>query len=81
MTLAGRYAEDAKRSYKTVEGRRLLAHVREAIRLIDDAVKNIPSGVERGRRIGKIVSALEFSADQYDLYGEKDRRRKKETRC
>ena len=75
MSLGGRYAEDAKKSYKTVEGRELLAAVREAIRLIDEEMDK-PSSRERGMSISIIVGALEFAADRYDLFGEKDRRRK-----
>lgn len=76
MSLGGRYAEEAKKNYKTVEGRELLAAVREAILLIDEEMKQ-PSSLERGQRMARITGNLEMAADQYDLYGEKDRRRKR----
>jgi hypothetical protein len=74
--LTGEYAVSATKNYKTVEGRQLLAAVRQAVLLIDEEMKKPPSN-ERGRRIGQITSALEMAADSYDLFGEKDRRRKK----
>jgi hypothetical protein len=67
-------AAEAKKNYKTVEGRQLLAAVREAVRLIDEEMAH-PSTVERGKRISAVMNALEVAADIYDLYGEKDRRR------
>lgn len=75
MSLSGRYAEDAKRNYKTVEGKALLAAVREFLRLLDEEMKK-PSSNERGGNIGRLASSLELAADRYDLFGEKDRRRK-----
>src|SRR6266700_2630058 len=62
MALSGRYAEDAKRSYKTVEGRQFLAAVRDAICRIDEEMEQ-PSSNERGKRIAIIAGALEFAAD------------------
>lgn len=73
MTLTGQYAERAKGSYKTVEGRALLSAVRRALALLDEQMKK-PASYERGAKIASILSALELSADRYDLYGEKDRR-------
>lgn len=74
MPLTGRYAEDAKKSYKTVEGKQFLAAVREFLKLLDAEMK-APSSNERGQRVGALAGALEFAADRYDLFGEKDRRR------
>jgi hypothetical protein len=75
MSLTGNYVERAKRNYKTVEGREFLAAVREFLRLLDVEMK-APSSIERGRRVGQLASGLEMAADRYDLFGEKDRRRK-----
>ena len=76
MTLTGQYAERAKGSYKTMEGRTLLSAVRQALALLDEQMKK-PASYERGAKIASILSALELATDQYDLFGEKDRRRKK----
>lgn len=73
--LTGRFSEDAKKSYKTVEGRALCSAVREALRLIDLEMHG-PSTDVRGKRIAEICNALELVADRYELFGEKDRRRK-----
>ncbi len=75
MSLTGEYAKRAAESFKTVEGRQLLSDVREALRLMDEAMRE-PSTAYRGQQIGKIMTALEMAADRYDLFGEKDRRRK-----
>lgn len=74
MVLTGEYAERAKRNYKTAEGKQLLAAVRIALGLLD-AEMDSPSTPERGKKIAAIINNLEIAADQYDLYGEKDRRR------
>ena len=74
MSLTGSYAERAEKTYKTVEGRALLAAVREVLRLMDAEMKK-PSSNERGKKLGRIFTALELAADQYDLFGEKDRRK------
>ena len=76
--LTGDYAKQAVKAYKTVEGRELLASVREAVRLLDIEMKKPPS-MERGGRIGAICTGLEMAADRYDLFGEKDRRRPRQT--
>jgi hypothetical protein len=68
--LTGRYAKDAEKAYKTPQGKELLAAVREAIRLIDEAMKG-PSTFERGKRMAQIVAGLEIAADRFDLFGEK----------
>ena len=75
--LTGEYAERGKKSYKTVEGRKLLASVREAVRLLDQEMKT-PASPERGKRIGAICTGLEMAADAYDLFGEKNRQRREE---
>lgn len=74
--LTGDYARRASCIYKTIEGRELLAAVRSALKLLD-AEMTKPASVERGERIASICSGLELAADRYDLYGEKDRRRRK----
>ena len=74
MTLTGNYAKRATKSYKTVEGKRFLSMVRQALRLMDQVMKG-PSTHQRGEAIAQIMSELEMAADAYDLYGEKDRRK------
>jgi hypothetical protein len=79
MSLTGRSVQDAARNYKTIEGRALLAAVREFLRLLDEEMKK-PSSVYRGQRVGQLSNALELAADRYDLFGEKDRRKIQEER-
>ena len=78
MSLSGRYSKDAERNYKTVEGRALLAAVREFLRLIDSEMK-VPQRYTRGweSKMARLANGLEIAADAYDLFGEKDRRRKR----
>jgi hypothetical protein len=74
--LTGDYAERATKVYKTVEGKALLSAVREYLSQLDAEMKQ-PSSNERGKRLAGLASFLEMAADRYDLFGEKDRRRKK----
>ena len=76
MSLTGSYATDAAKTYKTIEGRQLLASVREVLAAVDVEMCK-PSTVERGKRLAVIMNLLEMAADSYDLFGEKDRRKKK----
>jgi hypothetical protein len=71
--LTGKYAARAAKTYKTKEGRELLASVRMVLSAMDNAMRG-PSTPERGRRIGQIMTALDLAADRYDLFGEKPRK-------
>ena len=75
MTFSGDYAERASKTYKTIEGKRLLAAVREFLTLLDAEMK-ASFELERAKRVAKLANALDIEADCYDLFGEKDRRRK-----
>jgi len=50
------------------EARELVASCREFLRLLDEEMKN-PSSVERGRRLGRLATALEMRVDAFEHFG------------